>query len=896
MNTTATTKTLLGCFVLVCSILLSSLRGSAGSNIITERTLRGTSPCDPEVEGDALCDIKNQNHPVNWMWPDPCSWGTPCDEYSLTGVTCENGCVSVIDLNWNMMSGSLPNSIGNFTKLKYMSMHNNYLSGSIPASLFKITTLTSLYMESNSLVGTLPSMTLLTMLHTLDLSTNLLEGSIPPTIRYLTRLTYLNTFYGTIPSEIGSTNLTTLVLRDNNFVGTIPNHITKLPLTSLDISSNVLTGTIPSGMLPLLTSINLASNYLSGDYSFLSSESYCSLGQNCFLDCSEATNCGASYRGDTWCYCDVATHCDDYDSSTNETCSSEYPPLCAFKKRGGGLSGGAIAGIIIAILVIGGITGGAIFAFIVIKKKHPDLPRNLKSMVSEATAAVPNILSISTSTKTVTNTTNSTEAPVVLSRLCYTDETFDTSCPQATASTFLLTVTPSSALEFGLGSHQAPINQELEDNITLTNPSKSTVLFKLVCPQNPRYTIQMEPQTGSLKPSHEIDVHVKMTVNCTTSIETNVLVMISTKDKVDPPEMYLPLRIAFDTQLSTSLDSEEINLQEPPIGEGGYGVVYKGEWRGQLVAVKLLKNQTSTALTDFLREVHILDTVRCPQIVNFLGACKLPGTLSIVTEFAPLGNLSDCMKKHRMSLVLKSKCFLDCSRGMQFLHQSSLLHRDLKPDNLLMVSLDTSAAINCKLTDFGTTRDFNKAQETQLYTLGVGTPVYMAPELLENGKYNSGADVYSFAVLMYHVVTERPPYEEFESMWKICEFVMAGNRMPLDKTAYPPLAELIEVCWNQDRHARPSFDDITPRIETIYQNYLAKPPPPSRKQPPVPPPKHSTPSDANNNSKDKATPPPARHHNKPESPATPHQHHGKQQEPKPSSSKPKPPPPPPRGN
>ncbi|KAH3714368.1 protein serine/threonine kinase [Pelomyxa schiedti] len=229
--------------------------------------------------------------------------------------------------------------------------------------------------------------------------------------------------------------------------------------------------------------------------------------------------------------------------------------------------------------------------------------------------------------------------------------------------------------------------------------------------------------------------------------------------------MFVSLKIHMESMLSTFLDFDEIQLHKPCIGEGSYGIVYKAEWRSQEVAVKVIKFQEGTdAMSDFMNEVRALEAVRCPQIVHFYGACRTPGKLAIVTEFFSLGNLANCLKTYPFSPRLKLKCLLDCARGMNFLHSSHFLHRDLKTDNLLMVSLDELAMLNCKLTDFGTTRDINRIKATGQYTIGIGTPAFMAPELLKNGAYNESVDVYSFSHVAYHVITGTEPFAGFPSM------------------------------------------------------------------------------------------------------------------------------------
>lgn len=129
--------------------------------------------------------------------------------------------------------------------------------------------------------------------------------------------------------------------------------------------------------------------------------------------------------------------------------------------------------------------------------------------------------------------------------------------------------------------------------------------------------------------------------------------------------------------------------------------------------------------------------------------------------------------------------------------------------------MDIAATVNCKITDFGTTRDISRPMETQLYTTGIGTPSFMPPELLANGKYKETADVYSFSIIMWQVATEQEPYTQFTNVWKIVDHVTAGNRLPLDGIP-EGLTTLITRCWAQDQHDRPLFPEICTYLEAQF--------------------------------------------------------------------------------
>ena len=108
--------------------------------------------------------------------------------------------------------------------------------------------------------------------------------------------------------------------------------------------------------------------------------------------------------------------------------------------------------------------------------------------------------------------------------------------------------------------------------------------------------------------------------------------------------------------------------------------------------------------------------------------------------------------------------------------------------------------INSKLTDFGSSRNINMMMTNMTFTKGVGSPVYMAPEILKQEKYKKPADVYSFAITMYEVMKwgEAYPKSEFKFSWKIVDFVQSGKRLSLENIGNEEMKEIISNSWQQD--------------------------------------------------------------------------------------------------
>ncbi len=210
--------------------------------------------------------------------------------------------------------------------------------------------------------------------------------------------------------------------------------------------------------------------------------------------------------------------------------------------------------------------------------------------------------------------------------------------------------------------------------------------------------------------------------------------------------------------------------------------------------------------------------LRHPNIVSFIGASNVDDNLAIVIEYAPLGSLSSVMQKMKLSTSMKLTMLYETAKAIQFLHMNSVIHRDIKPQNILVFSLEPKSPVHIKLTDFGTSRFISDDKMT--VTKNVGTISYMAPEALgRNPRIDKSADVYSFAILMWEVMFEQQPFSEFQWDSAIEQHVKEGKRLPLDTnmSINSSLVRLIEDCWKQDPASRPQINSVVERLSSLLQ-------------------------------------------------------------------------------
>ncbi|XXG90336.1 hypothetical protein AAC387_Pa12g2123 [Persea americana] len=266
------------------------------------------------------------------------------------------------------------------------------------------------------------------------------------------------------------------------------------------------------------------------------------------------------------------------------------------------------------------------------------------------------------------------------------------------------------------------------------------------------------------------------------------------------------------------IDPKEVDFTNSiEITKGTYRVAL---WQGTRVAVKQPEDFFSDEdkVRAFMDELALLQKVRHPNVVQFLGAVTQSNPMMIVTEYLPKGDLRAYLRrKGALKPALAVKLALDIARGMNYLHEhtpEAIIHRDLEPSNILRD--DTG---HLKVADFGVSKVLKVAK-----TVKEDRPVtcqdscrYVAPEVYLNEEYDTKVDVFSFSLILQEMIEGLPPFstkQENEVPKAYAANVRPPFTAPLKLYSYG-IKELIEECWHGNPTKRPTFRQIIDQLSSI---------------------------------------------------------------------------------
>ena len=274
----------------------------------------------------------------------------------------------------------------------------------------------------------------------------------------------------------------------------------------------------------------------------------------------------------------------------------------------------------------------------------------------------------------------------------------------------------------------------------------------------------------------------------------------------------------FDGSL---IDYKDITI-EKTLGKGSFGVIYLGQWKKQVVAVKQLKVESDMAIeayAEFRKEVWLMSGLDHPCIVNLIGYSTSP--LVMVMECVTGGDLYGLIHNEKINIDwhVRLKIALDIAYGMDFLHSINppLLHRDLKSPNVLVMKFTDGANVIAKVADFGLS---SRLFINSLQNRAVENPTWCAPEVMVRQAYSEKADVYPFGIMMWELLTREHPYDNYRFQYQVEDDVLRGVRPTIPSDCWPEYSELMSQSWDPDPDKRPTFKYILSKLLEIIKTEI----------------------------------------------------------------------------
>ncbi|XP_060551521.1 leucine-rich repeat serine/threonine-protein kinase 1-like [Ruditapes philippinarum] len=247
------------------------------------------------------------------------------------------------------------------------------------------------------------------------------------------------------------------------------------------------------------------------------------------------------------------------------------------------------------------------------------------------------------------------------------------------------------------------------------------------------------------------------------------------------------------------------------------------------------------AIKEMRQEVAITSRLHHPCIVSLIGLAFRP-KLMMALELAPLGSLRDILDKKSngrpvfnryknkdelfpplFEKELIFKFVYQIAKGLEYLHTNAIIYKDLKSDNILTMSLDLSAPVNLKLSDYGISKYNWGGRSVGM----VGTPGYQAPEILDGKAYDEKVDIFAFAMVIYEILTGRRPYAECENLAQISKAMKIMGKRPELKdfnifSKFPWLEKMMKNCWHGTAQSRPAASHIVSKYDMQNVQYLSQ--------------------------------------------------------------------------
>ncbi|KAJ0888680.1 putative receptor protein-tyrosine kinase RLK-Pelle-LRR-VII-3 family [Helianthus annuus] len=649
----------------------------------------------------------------------------------------------VLNLEGNLFSGKIPKFLSELTGLKMLYLGGNRFNGSVPSSFSNLTQLETLSLRGNNLGGTLPE-DLMSMgsLTTLDLEGNSFLGEIPVSIGNLKGLSVLNLsgngFSGKIPGSIGSLyKLTALDLSRQNLTGELPLDLFGLPnLQLVALQENSFSGDVPEGFSSLLglRYLNLSSNLFSGHipstYSFLKSLAVLSLSNNNVSGNipPELGNCSAlqvldlgsnTLSGKISPDISHLLHLTQLDLSNNNL-SGEIPPELS-----------SIPSLNSIILNSNHLSGNIPESF-----SHLSNLNSLDLSSNDLSGEIPANLTAISSLMYFNVSNNDLEGPI----------------PEPLASRF----NNESVYAGNGGLCGKPLDRKCKGVTSGSNKrmiwlivvaAAGAIFMSLCCCF---YTYSLFRWRRRIQEKSKAGEKKKTSPQRSSGTR-------SSGENGGPKLVMFNNKITLAETLEATRQFDEENV----LSRTRFGLIFKACYNdGMVLSIRRLQS----GLLDenmFKKEAELLGKVRHRNLTVLRGYYAGPPDLRLlVYDYMPNGNLATLLQEashqdgHVLNWPMRHLIALGIARGLAFLHSTTMVHGDVKPQNVLF-----DADFEAHVSEFGLTPlATSRSPEAATSSSGsVGTLGYVSPEAILTGEVTKESDVYSFGIVLLELLTGKKP-------------------------------------------------------------------------------------------------------------------------------------------